>query len=221
MSGQHTSAKGRPEREYRSAEHEGAPGNATDRHGGEGRPYRAGAGTGFPAALAARAANIRLLTLDVDGVLTDGRIVVDDHGREQKAFSALDGVGMKMAMQAGITVAWITGSNAAVVAHRARQLGIHHVVLGVERKLPVWQRLREELAVPPQACAHFGDDLPDVPLFDHCGLAITVPHARPVVAARAHLVTQAAGGNGAVREACELILEAQGKLAAAQAAFGA
>ena len=207
-------ATGRPEREVDLM-------SAPDRPGGEGRPHRAGEGAEIPAALAARAANIRLLTLDVDGVLTDGRIVVDDHGREQKAFSALDGVGMKMAMQAGITVAWITGSNAAVVAHRARQLGIHHVVLGVERKLPVWERLREELSVPPQACAHFGDDLPDVPLFDHCGLAITVAHARPAVAARAHLVTQAAGGNGAVREACELILAAQGKLAAAQAAFGA
>jgi 3-deoxy-D-manno-octulosonate 8-phosphate phosphatase (KDO 8-P phosphatase) len=193
----------------------------TGRPEGDSGAWDAGGGGAMPAALAERAAHIRLLTLDVDGVLTDGRIYVDDRGREHKAFSVHDGIGMKMVMQAGITVAWITGSNAAVVTHRARQLGIHHVVLGVERKLPVWQRLREEFAVPPQACAHVGDDLPDVPLFDHCGLAITVAQAAPAVAARAHLVTRAAGGNGAVREACELILAAQGKLAAARATFGA
>jgi 3-deoxy-D-manno-octulosonate 8-phosphate phosphatase (KDO 8-P phosphatase) len=215
------SPMGRPEGECRSAQHEGTPVNPMSRPEREAGPRDSGDGGTIPEALAERAARIRLLTLDVDGVLTDGRIYVDDHGREHKAFSALDGVGMKMAMQAGITVAWITGSSAAVVAHRARQLGIHHVVLGVERKLPVWERLREELGVPPHACAHFGDDLPDVPLFDHCGLAITVAHAPPAVAARAHLVTRAGGGHGAVREACELILAAQGKLAAAQAAFGA
>jgi 3-deoxy-D-manno-octulosonate 8-phosphate phosphatase (KDO 8-P phosphatase) len=209
--------KGRPEGEFPSAQREGS---STSFEGSAGA-WNAGAGGAMPVALAERATRIRLLTLDVDGVLTDGRIYVDDHGRELKAFSALDGVGMKMATLAGITVAWITGSNAAVVTHRARQLGIHHVVLGVERKLPAWQRLREELAVSPQACAHVGDDLPDVPLFDHCGLAVTVAHAPAAVAARAHIVTRAAGGNGAVREACELILAAQGKLAAAQAAFGA
>jgi 3-deoxy-D-manno-octulosonate 8-phosphate phosphatase (KDO 8-P phosphatase) len=128
---------------------------------------------------------------------------------------------MKMAMQAGIAVAWITGSNAPVVSHRARQLGIHHVVLGAEHKLPPWERLRGELGLAAQACAHFGDDLPDVPLFVHCGLAITVPRATAAVAARAHYVTHADGGKGAVREACEMILAAQGQLAAAQAAFGA
>jgi 3-deoxy-D-manno-octulosonate 8-phosphate phosphatase (KDO 8-P phosphatase) len=115
-----------------------------------------------------RARHIRLLTLDVDGVLTDGRIYVDDHGREMKAFSALDGLGMKMAMHAGVAVAWITGSNAPVVAHRARQLGIHHVVMGIEHKLPAWERLRGEFGLDPLACAHFGDDL-RTPLFAQCG----------------------------------------------------
>jgi 3-deoxy-D-manno-octulosonate 8-phosphate phosphatase (KDO 8-P phosphatase) len=85
----------------------------------------------------------------------------------------------------------------------------------------VWERLRSELGVAPEACAHFGDDLPDVPLFDHCGLAITVPEASAAVVARAHYVTRARGGRGAVREACEMILTAQGTLAAAQAAYGA
>ena len=215
------SGKGRPEREYRSAQHEGSSINPPGRPEGEGRsaPHE-----GAPVAAATvveRARHIRLLTLDVDGVLTDGTIYVDDHGREMKAFSALDGLGMKMAMHAGVAVAWITGSNAPVVAHRARQLGIHHVVMGIEHKLPAWERLRGEFGLDPQACAHFGDDLPDVPLFAQCGLALTVPQATAAVAARAHHVTRAAGGHGAVREACELILAAQGTLAVAQAAFGA
>ncbi len=170
---------------------------------------------------AERARRIRLLTLDVDGVLTDGRIYVDDHGREMKVFSALDGLGMKLAMHAGVAIAWITGSNAAVVAHRARQLGVRHVALGADQKLPVWERLRSELGCAPESCAHFGDDLPDVPLFAHCGLAITVPEASAAIVARAHYVTRARGGRGAVREACEMILAAQGTLAAAQAAYGA
>jgi 3-deoxy-D-manno-octulosonate 8-phosphate phosphatase (KDO 8-P phosphatase) len=172
-------------------------------------------------ALMERARRIRLLTLDVDGVLTDGSIYVDDHGREMKVFSALDGLGMKMAMQAGITVAWITGSRADVVTHRARQLGIHHVMLGADQKLPVWERLRDKLGFAAESCAHVGDDLPDVPLFVHCGLGIAVPNATATVAARAHHVTRARGGEGAVREVCELILAAQGCLPAQLAAFGA
>jgi len=175
----------------------------------------------MPGELDSRARGIRLVTLDVDGVLTDGRIYVDDHGRETKAFSALDGVGMKMAMQAGITVAWITGSNAPAVAHRARQLGIHHVVQGAENKVTPWERLREQLGLPPAACAHVGDDLPDVALFVRCGLAIAVPDAPDAVRARAHYVTRLPGGGGAVREACELILAAQGALLPQQAVHGA
>jgi 3-deoxy-D-manno-octulosonate 8-phosphate phosphatase (KDO 8-P phosphatase) len=171
--------------------------------------------------LDARARGIRLLTLDVDGVLTDSRIYVDDQGREFKAFSALDGLGMKMAMHAGIHVAWITGSRAPVVTHRARQLGVHHVVLGAENKVTPWEKLREELGLPPAACAHVGDDLPDVPLFARCGLGIAVPGAPAAVKARAHHVTERAGGHGAVREVCELLLAAQGALAPELAAFGA
>ena len=173
------------------------------------------------AELEGRARAIRLITLDVDGVLTDNRIFVDDHGREMKAFSALDGLGMKMAMHAGIHVAWITGSHAPAVSHRARQLGIHHVVVGAENKITSWERLRTEFGLPPEACAHIGDDLPDVPLFLRCGLAITVPLAPAVVKARAHYVTQRSGGDGAVREACELVLAAQNALAAQLAVFGA
>ena len=173
------------------------------------------------AVVAQRAGGIRLLTCDVDGVLTDGRIHVDDDGREFKAFSALDGVGLKMLMHAGITVAWITGSSAPAVLHRARSLGVARVMQGAQDKLTPWEALRRELVLPPAACAHIGDDLPDVPIFVRCGFAVTVPHATASVRARAHFVTGRDGGKGAVREVCEMILAAQGTLEAQHAAFGA
>ncbi len=172
-------------------------------------------------ALLLLARDIRLVTCDVDGVLTDGRIYVDDDGREIKAFNALDGVGMKMLMRAGITVAWITGSSAPAVMHRARTLGVARVVQGAEDKVTPWEALRSELALPAAACAHIGDDLPDVPVFVRCGLAVAVPHAPPIVRARAHLVTGHGGGHGAVRELCEMILAAQGVLDPQHASFGA
>jgi len=168
-----------------------------------------------------RARGVRLLTCDVDGVLTDGRIYMGDDGRELKAFSALDGVGIKLLAGAGVTVAWITGSKAPVVAHRARALGVAHLIQGADDKLTPWDALRRELGLPPAACAHIGDDLPDVPLFARCGLAIGVPHATEAVRARVHYVTRRDGGHGAVREACELILAAQGTLASAIAAWEA
>jgi len=152
---------------------------------------------------------IRLLTCDVDGVLTDGRIYIDDDGREQKAFNALDGVGLKLLMQVGITVAWITGSRAPVVMHRARSLGVERVFQGAEDKLPPWEGLRRELDLPPAACAHIGDDLPDVAIFARCGLAVSVPHAPLAVRAHSHFVTEREGGMGAVRELCEMILAAR------------
>ncbi len=168
-----------------------------------------------------RARGIRLLTCDVDGVLTDGRIYVGDDGRELKVFSVLDGVGLKMLMRSGITVAWITGSNAPAVMHRARALGVQRIVQGTEDKATPWEALRGELELPATACAHIGDDLPDVPVFARCGFAVTVPHAPAAVRARAHLVTHREGGAGAVRELCELILAAQGILDPQHAAFGA
>jgi len=168
-----------------------------------------------------RMRDIRLVTCDVDGVLTDSRIYVDDHGREFKAYSAQDGQGLKMLLHGGIEVGWITGSKAPGVTHRARQLGIRHVIQGAEDKVTPWERLRAELGVPASACAHIGDDLPDVPLFNCCGLAVAVPHAPPSVQARAHYVTSHDGGRGAVREVCELILAAQDALASQLAAYGA
>jgi 3-deoxy-D-manno-octulosonate 8-phosphate phosphatase (KDO 8-P phosphatase) len=157
-----------------------------------------------------RARRIRLLTCDVDGVLTDGRIYVDDHGHETKAFSALDGVGIALLMRAGIGVAWITGSIAPAVTHRARRLNVTHVVMGAAEKFAPWDALRARLGLAPEDCAHIGDDLPDLAIFDACGFAVTVPHAPPRVRERAHFVTARDGGAGAVREIADLILAAQG-----------
>jgi 3-deoxy-D-manno-octulosonate 8-phosphate phosphatase (KDO 8-P phosphatase) len=165
-----------------------------------------------------RARSIRLVTLDVDGVLTDGRIYVDDEGREFKAYSALDGQGIKMLQRAGIEVAWITGSDAPSVRHRAKHLGVAHLFMGAAHKVEAWERLRALLGVAAQDCAHMGDDLPDVPLLAASGLAISVPHAPQSVRRHAHYVTHREGGSGAVREAAELILAAQRRLADAESA---
>ena len=172
----------------------------------------------LPDDLAQRARGIRLLTCDVDGVLTDGRLYYGDDGREMKAFSSLDGVGIKMLAAAGVTVAWITGSNAPAVAHRAKALGVLRLLQGADDKLAPWDRLRAELELPGAACAHIGDDLPEIM---HCGLGVAVPHAPAAVKRRAHYVTRREGGCGAVREVCELILAAQGALDAQQDAFAA
>jgi 3-deoxy-D-manno-octulosonate 8-phosphate phosphatase (KDO 8-P phosphatase) len=159
--------------------------------------------------VSARAQRVRLLTCDVDGVLTDGRIYVDDLGHETKAFSALDGVGIHLLERAGIIVAWITGSPAPAVEHRARRLNVKHVLLDVSDKLAAWNALRARLGLAPEACAHIGDDLPDVPVMRACGFAASVPHAPLAVRENAHYVTSREAGTGAVRELAELILAAQ------------
>ncbi|MCL2308715.1 MAG: HAD-IIIA family hydrolase [Proteobacteria bacterium] len=163
------------------------------------------------AMLLKRAAAIRLLICDVDGVLTDGRIYFNDDGVESKAFFATDGVGLKLLQRAGIEIAWITGSRAPAVTHRARALGVKHVIMGVFDKLAPWRELCAQLNVTPETCAYIGDDLPDLPLLTACGLAISVPHAPEALKQAAHYVTQKPGGYGAVREVCDLILTAQGK----------
>jgi 3-deoxy-D-manno-octulosonate 8-phosphate phosphatase (KDO 8-P phosphatase) len=160
----------------------------------------------------ARARRIRLLSCDVDGVLTDGRIFVAEDGRELKAYSCLDGLGMKWLERSGVAVAWITGSRTPAVAHRARTLGIARVIQGAENKLDPWQRLRAELGLDPEECAHIGDDLPDLAVITRCGLGATVPRAPELLRRRAHYVTRTEGGAGAVRELAEMILIAQGKL---------
>jgi 3-deoxy-D-manno-octulosonate 8-phosphate phosphatase (KDO 8-P phosphatase) len=159
-----------------------------------------------------RARRVRLLTCDVDGVLTDGRVYVADDGSESKAFCALDGVGLNLLARGNVTVAWITGSDAPAVAHRARRLNVPYVIQDAADKLTAWTALRSELGLAADECAHIGDDLPDIPILAACGLAVTVPHAPAAVRAQAHMVTARDGGHGAVRELAELVLAAQGKL---------
>lgn len=155
------------------------------------------------------ARRVRFLTCDVDGVLTDGKIYFDDEGVETKAFHASDGLGIKLLLQAGIEVAWITGSRAMAVEHRAKMLGVKYVVRDALDKITPWQTLREKLGFEAQACAHIGDDFPDFPLLKASGLAATVPHAPKALKLAAHYVTETPGGQGAVRELCDLILWAQ------------
>jgi 3-deoxy-D-manno-octulosonate 8-phosphate phosphatase (KDO 8-P phosphatase) len=169
--------------------------------------------------LTERARHLRLLTCDVDGVLTDGKIYVDEDGRELKAYSSLDGLGIKMLERSGVTVAWITGSRSPSVAKRAANLGVEYVVQGAEDKFGAWEQLCASLTLHPEQCAHIGDDLPDLPIIVRCGFGATVPHAPEPLRRQAHYVTRADGGRGAVREVAELILAARGALQAMLRAY--
>lgn len=166
-----------------------------------------------------RASRIKLIAFDIDGVMTDGGLHYTDDGRELKTFNVQDGLGIKLIQRAGIEVAIVTGRNSGVVSARAADLGIDHVFQGVGDKHAVVSGLLEQLGLTWQDCAFMGDDLIDITTMKRCGLAIAPANARPIVKELAHLVTDAGGGRGAVREAIELILSAQGKLAAAFAPY--
>lgn len=166
----------------------------------------------FPEALRAKAARIRLLILDVDGVLTDGRIFIRDNGEEIKSFHTLDGHGIKMLQQQGINTAIITGRDAPSVALRAQQLGIRYYFKGVHDKRAVYQDLLVETGLSQEECAYVGDDVVDLPVMVRCGLPVAVNGAHWLVQDVAAYTTQALGGMGAVREVCDLILDAQGYL---------
>lgn len=155
------------------------------------------------------ASKIELAVFDVDGVLTDGRLYLLPGGQEMKVFHASDGLGLKRLLAAGIEVALISGRESAVVAERAAALGIKHVYQGHEDKLPVFEELLSVTGVAPAQTAFTGDDLPDLPVIRAAGLGIAVANAPDAVQAAADLVTQRRGGEGAVREICELLLEAQ------------
>ena len=159
-----------------------------------------------------RARRIELLALDVDGVLTDGRLFLGDNGVEYKAFFSRDGHGIKLLMAAGVEVAVITGRRSKVVADRMSGLGVARVHQGQERKRPVFDAILAELGLAPEQAAYVGDDLVDLPVLRACGLAVAVADADPRVQAAAHWCTSSPGGRGAVREVCELILHARGAL---------
>lgn len=163
-----------------------------------------------PRDLQAAAAATRLLVLDVDGVLTDGRLYYDADGRETKSFHVRDGLGLQQVMAAGITVAVISGRASAAAAARLAELRVPHVYLGRNDKAVVLEALLQQLGVPAEATACVGDDVTDLPIMTRAGLGIAVADAHPRVRAAAHWCTTTAGGLGAVREVCDLLLAARG-----------
>ncbi len=155
------------------------------------------------------AAAIRLLILDVDGVLTDGRVYYGARGEQLQCFNIKDGFGLKSLARAGVAIAVISGRRSAAVRHRCRELGIRHVVQGSRDKLLDFRALAARLAVTPAQCAFIGDDEPDVTLLREVGLAFAVADAHPTARAAAHHTTRLAGGCGAVREVCDRLLAAR------------
>jgi len=153
---------------------------------------------------------VRLLLLDVDGVLTDGQIIYDDRGVETKAFNVKDGLGLRLLMEGGITVGIITGRRSEAVRRRCRDLGITEVYDGVGDKAARLETICEKMALQTDSVAFMGDDLPDIPIMKLAGLSIAVADARETVRDISDLVTAARGGAGAVREVCEAILKSQG-----------
>lgn len=167
----------------------------------------------------ARARRLKLMAFDVDGVLTDGSLFYTDEGVEIKAFNTLDGLGLKMLQNAGIAVAIITGRRARCVALRAQNLGIEHLFQGVEDKLEVMTALLAELRLDADAAGYMGDDVVDLAVMTACGFSATPGDGHALVQRHASLTTIRHGGHGAVREACEFILDSQGRLAAALAPY--
>ncbi len=149
--------------------------------------------------------------LDVDGVLTDGRLFYGPRGEALKVFHVLDGHGLREVQQAGIAVAVISGRDSPAVRRRCRELGIRHVFQGVTDKLAVLRRLCARLGIAPRDCAAVGDDTPDVPVMRAVGLAFAVPGAHAAARRAAHHVTRAGGGAGAVREVCDRLVAARGR----------
>jgi 3-deoxy-D-manno-octulosonate 8-phosphate phosphatase (KDO 8-P phosphatase) len=167
--------------------------------------------TTMDAALKSRAEKIRMLVLDVDGVLTDGKLYFDHLGNEIKAFNTRDGLGMKALQRCGIEVAVITGRKSEAVAQRMAQLAVQHVYQGREDKLSAFLHLLEATKLEADEVCFAGDDWIDIPVLLRVGLAVSVADAESEVKNHAHWITSRKGGDGAVREICNLILEAQGK----------
>ena len=161
--------------------------------------------------MAADLTKIKLLLLDVDGVMTDGRIIYDNDGGETKAFDVKDGHGLKLVQRAGIQVGIITGRQSAVVARRAAELGIELVYQGVKDKRLPFNEILQQLALTPEEVAYVGDDIVDLPVMRQVGFAATVADALDDVKSFADMVTKRSGGRGAVREICDFLLKESGR----------
>jgi len=166
-----------------------------------------------------RAREVRLLVLDVDGVLTGGELFLSDSGEEMKAFNTLDGQGIKLLQSSGVQVGIISGRKSALLARRAENLGIRLLMQGREDKLNALQEMCAETGLTPAHIAYAGDDLPDIRPMKAVRLAIAVANAHSSVKESAHVQTSLHGGQGAVREICDFILQAQDRYDSAIAHF--
>lgn len=158
-----------------------------------------------------KAKAIRLLILDVDGILTTGALYLGNNGIDMRGFHIHDGLGIKLLQKTGVTVAVISGKKSEAVFDRLKHLGLEHIYLGHENKLPAYEELKLKLSLKDEEIAHMGDDLPDLPLLRRVGLAFSVPGAVELVKQHVDFITNTKGGKGAVREACEFIMNAQDK----------
>ena len=170
-------------------------------------------------ALRERLAKIRLLLLDVDGVLTDGRIYFADNGMESKAFYARDGHGIKLLLRSGIRVGLLTGRSSHLVELRARDLGIDLVFQGAKEKLPVFRQILRDLDLRAEDVAYMGDDVVDLPVLMHAGVAAAVADCSEEILTAVDFVSRYRGGRGAVREFCELLLKSTGRWEAIMADY--
>jgi 3-deoxy-D-manno-octulosonate 8-phosphate phosphatase (KDO 8-P phosphatase) len=166
-----------------------------------------------------RARRVRLMLFDVDGVLTDGRLWYGPSGEALKAFCALDGQGIKLLMQSGVAVALLSGRSFPAVAVRAAELGVAHVLQGVDDKLAAFEALCARLGVPAGEAGFMGDDLVDLPVLRRCGFACAPREAHELVRSHVQYVARAPAGAGAAREICDLLMRSQGTLEAALARY--
>ena len=164
----------------------------------------------IPAAVQKKAAKIKLVLLDVDGVLTDGGIVIDDRGVESKRFDVRDGQGITLLIHSGIKVGLLTGRYSKIVRRRAKELGVAIVHQGVQDKAEIYERIKRKIGLKDEQIAYVGDDILDLPVLRKVGLAIAVRDGWPGLRVEVDYVTETTGGMGAVREVSELVLKAQG-----------
>jgi len=167
----------------------------------------------------ARAARVRLMIFDVDGVLTDGSLYYGPDGESIKRFNVLDGHGIKLLQRSGVSTAIISARKSEIVARRAADLGIQHLHQGVQNKRTAFEQLLAHTGLEREACGFVGDDVLDLPILLQAGFAACVPAAHPEVRSRVHYVTGAGGGAGAARELCDFIMRAQGTYEAALATY--
>jgi 3-deoxy-D-manno-octulosonate 8-phosphate phosphatase (KDO 8-P phosphatase) len=166
-----------------------------------------------------KAARVRLMIFDVDGILTEGSLHFGPEGEVMKTFNVLDGQGIKLLQQAGIATAIISARQSAIVTKRASDLGINHVMQGIHDKKSAFLQLTSDLGIAHEHCGFIGDDVIDLPILLRVGFAASVPNGHQEVQTRVDYITQASGGRGAARELCDFILKAQNKYQAALAPF--